>query len=186
MRFVFQERKAAEAAAHLLQMGRGTMPYMKLLKLMYLADRRTLIETGFPITGDSMISMERGTNLSASYDRARNVRPIVMSPWTEYIGPPQGKDVSLKQPPPRVGKLSRYEIRILGEVFAEHGHLTQWELQELTHALPEYQDPQRGSRPIDPVKILKHELKSDEQVAWRVKLAESFYETDKRQVSNRT
>jgi uncharacterized phage-associated protein len=188
MKFVFQERKAAEAAAHLLQLGGGRMPYMKLLKLMYLADRRTLIETGFPITGDGMVAMKHGTNLSAAYDRAKKMHPIVRTPWTEHVGPPEGKDkeVRLRQPAPTFGKLSRYEIRILSEIYDEHGWRSQWELGDLTHALPEYRDPQGSSTPIDPGDILKHQLKSDEKVARRVKLAESFYEIEKRQVSHRS
>ena len=39
------------------------MAYIKLIKLMYLADRRCLIETGFPITGDRMVSMPKGPEL---------------------------------------------------------------------------------------------------------------------------
>jgi uncharacterized phage-associated protein len=185
MKFVFNERKAAEAAAHLLLLGGGRMPYMSLLKLLYLADRRTLVETGFTITGDKLVSMDHGTNLSTTYDRAQQEHPIMRTAWSQYVGPAVDKSVQLVQPPPDAGALSRYEIRVLGEVHAEHGHRTQWELERLTHDLPEWRNPHGSSKLIDPADILKHELKSDKKVAWRVKLAEGFYEFDKQQVQTR-
>ncbi|MGE0134681.1 MAG: hypothetical protein AB7L91_10365 [Dehalococcoidia bacterium] len=48
MQFVFDERRAAQAAAQLLELRGGRMPYMKLIKLLYWADRESLIETGTP------------------------------------------------------------------------------------------------------------------------------------------
>ena len=38
----FNERKATEAAAHLLALRGGQMHYLKLLKLLYIADREAL------------------------------------------------------------------------------------------------------------------------------------------------
>ena len=38
--------------------------YMRLIKLLYIADRESLKETGRPITGDSVVAMERGPVLS--------------------------------------------------------------------------------------------------------------------------
>lgn len=52
MKQVFNERKAAQAAAYLLHKAEGTMDYRQLMALLYLADRRSLIETGHSITGD--------------------------------------------------------------------------------------------------------------------------------------
>ncbi len=53
----FNERKATQAAAYLLQMRGGTMSYMKLIKLLYLADRAALVRFGRPITTDRYVSM---------------------------------------------------------------------------------------------------------------------------------
>ena len=49
MEFFFDERKAAQAASVLLERHGGSMPYIKLIKLLYLADREALIESGLPI-----------------------------------------------------------------------------------------------------------------------------------------
>lgn len=57
LRFVYNEEKAAQAAAFLLREAGGSMDYRELLNLLYLADRQSLIETGAPITGDEMVNM---------------------------------------------------------------------------------------------------------------------------------
>jgi uncharacterized phage-associated protein len=184
MKFVFDERKAAEAAAHLLRMAGGRMPYLSLIKLMYLADRRTLIETGFTITGDRMVSMPHGTVLSKVYDRAKATVRAVPTVWSKFVSFPEGEDKSVRllQQPPAAGKLSKYEIRVLADIYRELGPLNQWQLRDLTHDLPEWRDPHGGSIEIDPSEILKLERKSEEEIAWRVELADSFLNIDKRRL----
>lgn len=54
IRFVFNERKAVQAAAYLLKLNGGRMGSTRLLTLMYLADREMLLRTGRTITGDEM------------------------------------------------------------------------------------------------------------------------------------
>ena len=39
-----------------------------LIKLLYLADRKALLESGYTITGDGMVSMPLGPVLSTIYD----------------------------------------------------------------------------------------------------------------------
>ena len=61
MRFIFQEEKAAQAAGYLLnKYPSKSHNLMALLKMLYLADRMALVETGYPITGDRMVSMPNG------------------------------------------------------------------------------------------------------------------------------
>ena len=48
MASTFNERKAMEAAAHLLHRRGGQMHYLKLLKLLYIADRRRCVVGAFP------------------------------------------------------------------------------------------------------------------------------------------
>jgi hypothetical protein len=57
IRFVFDEKKALQAAAYLLKLNGGTMDYRKLVTLMYLADRELLITIGRTITGDEMVNI---------------------------------------------------------------------------------------------------------------------------------
>ena len=50
MMLLFNEAKATQAAARLLFLRGGTMSYVKLIKLLYLADREALIRWGRPVT----------------------------------------------------------------------------------------------------------------------------------------
>ena len=178
MRFVFDEDKAAEAAAHLLTRAGQPMTYFKLIKLLYLADREALIRSGYPITGDRMVSMPHGPVLSLVLDKVNlGKSPSIasgLSPWFEYVSEPDGYNVSLKKAPPRDGALSDFEIELLGEIFDRYGHLDNWALRDLTHELPEYIDPQGSMVPIEPEVILHSAGKPDSEIQAIVDDAEAF------------
>jgi uncharacterized phage-associated protein len=181
LRFVFDEQKAGESAAHLLQAAGGSMPYIKLIKLMYLADRHCLIESGFPITGDHMVSMPKGPVLSSVLERiSHGPRDEVASPWFNFVSEPEHYDVNLMNPPPQEGRLSDYQISVLMDVFGKYGHMDKWALVDLTHKLPEWQDPHGSSLPIHPETIWRAVGKSDEEIKDRAGEAESvwFMEAD--------
>lgn len=163
MRFLFNERKAAEAAARFLSMAElQSMAFIKLIKLLYLADRKALIETGRTITGDRMVSMENGPVLSRVYDCNKD-EPEAGSAWREYISAPHGYDVSLNKEP-TFRALSPYELDTINDVFVGYGHLGKWDLVALMHDLPEWKDPDRSALPIDPRTILQEAGKSDAEI----------------------
>jgi hypothetical protein len=62
-------------------------------------------------------------------------------------------------------ELSGAECRILQEIFAEHGGKDWKDLSRLTHALPEWTDPDGGRIPISPEQVLKFEGRSSEEIA---------------------
>jgi uncharacterized phage-associated protein len=65
LRFHFE--KSLQAAGVLLHLEGGRMPYMRLLKLLYIADREMLAETAKPVTGDRAYAMKNGPVLSHVY-----------------------------------------------------------------------------------------------------------------------
>jgi uncharacterized phage-associated protein len=83
MRLRFNEAKATQAAARLLRNRGGTMSYMKLIKLLYLADREALASWGRPITTGNYVSMDKGPVLSHVLDRI-NEGPSPDEP--SYVG----------------------------------------------------------------------------------------------------
>ena len=159
IRFIFNERKTAQAAAHLLILHGGKMNYMVLIKLLYLSDRKSLIKTGSPITGDHMVSMPHGPVLSMLLDLINMGKEDSFEKssgeWFEYISEPERYDVSLAKQDPKNDELSKYELGVLEEVNRKFGNLTQWQLRDLTHDLPEYVDPRGSSLPIEPETILQ-------------------------------
>ena len=64
---MYDERRAAEAAAYLLHRAGGTMPIDKLMALLYLAERLSLQRYGEPLTGDRLVSMPHGPVLAETY-----------------------------------------------------------------------------------------------------------------------
>lgn len=174
VRFVFDEHKAATAAARILELNGAPMEYIKLIKLLYLADRRSLVETGYPITGDAMVSMDHGPVLSRVYDSVKFASGD--GPWQRHISAPENYRVRLLEPTDGLA-LSEYEEEILSEVFAAYAHLKWQKLIDVMHELPEWQDPHGSSWPIDARIILREAGKSDEdieQVASQAEAVRSF------------
>jgi uncharacterized phage-associated protein len=164
--FEFRERKATEAAARLLELGGGRMAYMKLIKLLYMADRQSLVETGFSITGDRMFSMEHGPVLSRLLNwLKREAHPSAA--WRGMVSPPVGYDVDLVQPlPAALATLSDYEIDLLATVWSNYGHMDQFQLEKYLHdTLPEWVNPGKSSDPIEVETILRAEGWTDDDIA---------------------
>jgi len=165
MRFVFNEKKAAQAAAYLLKLHGGKLNYMVLIKLLYLADRKSLIETGMPITGDVMVSMPHGPVLSMVLDLINMGKPEKQEGWYEYISEPSDYSVSLMKVSLENDELSKYELKVLEGVNKQFGGLDKWALRNLTHEFPEYEDPKGSSLPIPPETVLSRVAnKSTEEI----------------------
>ena len=62
------EQKTTEAAALLIQLSGGRIRYIKLLKLLYYADREAFAQWERPITYDNYAAMTYGPVLSSTYD----------------------------------------------------------------------------------------------------------------------
>jgi uncharacterized phage-associated protein len=168
IRFVLNEKKAAQAGAHLLVRNNGTMNYMMLVKLMYLADRTTLIERGQTITGDEMFALPKGPVLSTVLDWISEGSPLSapQPAWFEYISIPENYSVSLKKANPEVDELSDYELQVLDNVYDRFGKMNRWDLVKLLHdALPEWTDPQGSSFRIAPEKILEAAHRTPEEIS---------------------
>jgi uncharacterized phage-associated protein len=132
----FSPDKAVQAAAELLRTEPARqMSYLRLLKLLYLAERRSLKESGAPILGGKFVAMKNGPLHSEVYDLIKGDHPQ-QARWAEHIRK-QGYHVQLEQDP-GVKQLSRFEIQILREVADHWKDQDDWELAESTHSFPEW------------------------------------------------
>src|ERR1035437_9322409 len=114
----FDEQKVTEAAVFLLELRGGCMHYIKLLKLLYIADRQAFSEWGIPITNDNYVSMDNGPVLSQKYNLIKDGGRF----WSEHISAPFGDyEVQLSAPLQKNRKLSLAEEETLQKVFAEYG-----------------------------------------------------------------
>jgi uncharacterized phage-associated protein len=166
IRFLFREKKAAQAAAHLLKLHGNEMYYLQLIKLLYLADRQALIERGMPITGDRLVSMDYGPVVSMIKDLlTMELEPqIDGSVWRDYVSEPAGYKVQGLMENPVADELSEYEIAVLDQIDQAFGSWDRFNLSEWTHKLPEWEDPHKSSLPIDPEVILRHAGKSSQEI----------------------
>jgi uncharacterized phage-associated protein len=150
MQLRFNFEKSLQAAGVLLRLEEGRMPYLRLLKLLYIADREMLASTAFPITGDRADAMKYGPVLSHVYALIKGSGPR-FDEWDQHIQT-QGYAVKLAHDPGR-GKLSRGEIEKLSQVSERYRNKDQWELSDLTHDFPEWKShwpdgAETGSYPI--------------------------------------
>lgn len=162
----FREDKATQAAARLLRLRGGKMSHMKLIKLLYLAEREALARFGAPLTYDAYVSMPYGPVLSATLDRMNEREMYLGGYWDRHITPKRNHEVALRSPDvvPH-DQLSPAEEALIDEIFQRYGQMSRWDLVKLTHTLPEWTDPQGSSLPIDPGEILQSEGYSEEEIA---------------------
>jgi uncharacterized phage-associated protein len=162
MQFRYNPRKAAQAAAYLVKLNEGRMDMYALIKILYLADRKALIQRGRPITGDAMVSMPYGPVLSRILDEASS--PAANQFWREYLTPRDNNSISLQQDNPPTEELSEYECQVLKAVHETYAGYDFAQLKRITHALPEYKDPHGSSCQIDPVTILREEGWTEDEI----------------------
>ena len=141
------------------------MHYMKLIKLMYLIDRASLLTRGRPLTYDTYVSMPHGPVLSATLDLI-NEGPDDNSPWGRLIE--RARDpycVTLKVDEPS-DELSEKEEEIVNKVYERFGYMNRYKLRDMLHdVLPEWHDPQGSSRAIEYRDILAAGKKTSKEIA---------------------
>ena len=143
------------------------MWYLALLKMLYLADRQALIETGRPITGDRLVALDLGPVVSRTYTLISlgSMPDSGGDDWYEYVSEARGKKVEGVKADPEKDELSDYEIEVLDDIYDNYGAWDRWALSEWTHTLPEWRDPHGSSLPINPEDILRSVGKSSDEIA---------------------
>ena len=146
--FVFKFDKAIQAAAYILRREPSReMSYMRLLKVLYIADRESLRQTGRPITGDKNAAMERGPVLSELLDLIKGEH--LRSPdWGRFI---RRSDYNVQLvDEPGLSNMSRFEIEMLEQVAEEHRMHDEWDMVQYTHDnCPEW----KKNAPVEPVRM---------------------------------
>ena len=152
---LFNEKKAAQAAAFLLFQAGQPMSVLKLTKLLYLAERRSFERFGSPIIGDRLVSMQHGPVLSATYDHMNGALESAEGGWESWIADRAGHDLdlrdraALRDPAHDLLELSDADEEILADVWRQFGQMTGWELRNWTHRnCPEWKDPEGSMIPM--------------------------------------
>lgn len=163
MPFRFDSEKTLQAIGILLahSVSDNRDNYMRILKLLYMADRRSIDQTGRPITGDGFVAMKRGPVLTRTYNIIKE-EDSASQVWSQYIVK-KGYDILLIDNP-GFGKLSKYEIELLQTICEENRDLDEWAMVEKTHGFEEWKKnaPGESSKPIPLSDVLGALGKQDE------------------------
>jgi len=140
--FAFKFDKAVQAVAYLLHReSSGEMNYMRLLKILYIADRESIRETGRPITGDRVAAMKQGPVLSELLDLIKGVH-LRYPEWAKFIRRDEYNVRLVGEP--GLANLSRFEIETLERVAEEHRSHDEWAMVEFTHKFLEWKKNDPG------------------------------------------
>jgi uncharacterized phage-associated protein len=164
IKMIFNEEKATQVTAYILEKLGGSEYYLKIIKLLYLADRKAINVLGFPITSDRYVSMNNGPVLSAVYDLIiEGPDRDIPSYWHNYISPAAGYKISLTGNP-GTGKLNQLEKEVIDSIVEEFGKWSRWDIVDFCHRFPEYQYPEGSSIPITIEQICSALKKNPEDV----------------------
>lgn len=165
--------KAIQAAGVLLRFDHGEkVGILRLMKLLYIADREALKESGRTITGDRYAALDNGPILSTLYNIIKD-EDTRATEWRKYVD--KERYWLTPKADPGVGQLSRFEVRKLNEVATRFAGEDVWEIVKFTHTFPEWKDnapPEKSSKPIPLEDILKALGMADEAERIKKELSE--------------
>lgn len=166
----FDERKTTQLAAYFLQKNKGMLYLIKLMKLLYLADRESFRILGRPITLDKYVSMDNGPVLSQTYNLMTGAKPST-GYWSSMISDRAEHKLSITDESEiSTEALSESEMEIADGVFAEFGHKPRFDLCDMTHDFPEWDNPHGSSKPIHYEEILSAVGYSQEEITHAIVL----------------
>lgn len=129
----YNELKTTQAATRFIRAEGGRISYMKLLKLLYLADRAGLARRGRTLTGDRQVAMKNGPLGSRTYELIRqHGGDRKTNPWAVHIDKEGEYDVRLKADPGD-GELSDAEIAVIVQLSVEHRDHDQFQMADWCH-----------------------------------------------------
>lgn len=166
----FSEKKATEAAIILLKLAGGRMKYIRLLKLLYLSDRKALAELGRSITNDRYCSMKYGQVPSRAYNLVKGTASLTEGVWIKYINSPVDQNyIELKITSDTLQALSESEIDIICSIYMEYVDKSDFDLADITKGA-EYVQITGAKKSIDtPIEKILEALNYDDKQIEQIK-----------------
>lgn len=146
----YNSRKAAQIAAYFANKQGGTIPVLKLVKLIYLADRAFMEAFDASMLHDQLVSMDHGPVNSITLNQINGLD--VGEGWSEFVKDREDHAVSatrLDFSEDDFDELSRAELKTLHQTWEKFGPLSKYAIRDYTHHhCPEWHDPEGSSHPI--------------------------------------
>ena len=157
---MFTGEKAAQMAAYFTDKEKWRrISILKLVKLLYLADRESIDRYGEPISHDRIVSMKHGPVLSRTLDLINSrVEGNDGAQWDAWISPRKYNYVSLKKSVTRdhLDQLSDADIEVLSAVWEKFGQMGKWQIRNYTHDhISEWQKPVGAPHLISEYRVLR-------------------------------
>jgi uncharacterized phage-associated protein len=169
---MYNEQKTAQIAGWFLAQANGRMPHLKLMKLMYLAEREALGKHSFSMTGDHFVSMPHGPVLSLTLGHINDDSlSNETDGWDTWIGDLANYEVTLVRAVvdrDSFDELSDIDIEVLQRTWDGFGHMGKYQIRDYTHDkrnCPEWTDPKGSSKPIMYADVFKAFGYNEEQAA---------------------
>jgi uncharacterized phage-associated protein len=143
----FRAEKAAQFSALLIQRSDGQIDKLKLIKMLYLAERESVMERGRPIFYDEYYSLEHGPICSNSLNALNGHADDDV--WSEYIVVADKKNIlaSKRKNREEMNQISKSDFSILESVWNKFGWMTTSQVRNWTHKnCGEYVEVGPGSR----------------------------------------
>ena len=151
----------AQMAAFFADSEGGEINVLKLMKLLYLADRESMRRHGHSISNDDMFSLPHGPILSKAYRLAnQEAAAAEQQIWREWFADRIQGDRALtlctSVSREKLNYFSELDIEILQAVWNQFGKMNQWQLRDYTHThCKEWCDPHGSRKPIEEIEVLR-------------------------------
>lgn len=166
-----------------LKLNNGSMNYTKLIKLMYIADKKALELYNYSISNDDIFSMKNGPVLSTTYDliknTGKNANIAGLEEWNQYFTK-NGYELAFKKGiedkinhilSDNVLWLSDADIEIIETIYNQYKDYTYTEMIDLIHdksLFPEVEWEQAASYstsiPLNFISLMKSLNKQDDTI----------------------
>ncbi len=150
----YNSQKAAQTIAFFAMREGGSINVLKVIKLVYLADRESLRLRGHPIQDEPRYSLPHGPVNSTTLDHLNGAYRDNQPAWQEVLEARAGNNVGVADKDMTEAKLdlmSVREISILNGIWDKLGHMDRFELADWTHVpenVVEWENPNGSNRPI--------------------------------------
>ncbi|QBY02346.1 DUF4065 domain-containing protein [Rhodophyticola sp. CCM32] len=147
----YDPQKAAQTVAFFAMQEGGSINVLKVVKLVYLADRESVRTRGHPIQDEARVSMPHGPVNSVTLNYLNGAYRDDGG-WSEYLRDRANNDVGVVQKDlttDHLSSLSEGDLEMLESTWDQFGHFDRFDLADWTHNhIAEWQDPNGSSTPI--------------------------------------
>jgi len=151
---MFNEQKVAQMSAFFLNQSDGKkLSNLKLMTLLYIAERESVREFGYPMSEDKFLSMPHGPVLSMTLELMNGNIESQPNGWEFWVSDKENHEMSLRNQfisLEDLDELSCAELELLQGVWNQFGTMDKWQISKWTHDnCVEWKNPHGSILPIE-------------------------------------